>query len=178
MKKNHLRIDTEEIGTFSFNIFSKPRGGISKVLLSANLSNNKLPIVKKGHTDSQTNLAVIQEDKHNKFGNTMSFLNNGNKAGIAMPPKRKTSYELLNEVFSKTKYNNFNVPSLLSPSASNEFGVYEKMIDSSKQGNKTIKAIQNKNVSCMNENGLLKVILNKIEKSKQNKLKTSLNKLG
>ena len=143
--------------------------------MSATISKDQLPVVSKTKQDSQTNLATIQEDRYSKFGNTMSFLNNGNKNNVAMPPKKKSSYELMNEVFSKTKYN--NVASILSPVSVDKSDTLEKMTDSTRQGNKTIKAAQAKTASCMNEYGLLRVMLNKIDKDKNRKIQKTLERI-
>ena len=133
---------------------------------------NKLPTVNQIKSESNPHLQSVPEDKHLKFTKAMSFLKTQNQSSIAKLPVRKTSHEIINEVFQNSKNNNLNNDvAIISPTSSNNILAIDGIVDLSNQSQKPIKAKQVKNATSMNENGLLKIILNRVDKQKGFKLK-------
>lgn len=147
------------------------------------LSNNnmdKLPNVGKVRPQMQNMLTTIPEDRYRRAGSVLSFISGGNKTSIAKPPKKKTSLEMLSEQIAKGNTNLpvTNIASIKNQSSTKSNFSLQGVIDFSLKGNKPLKAAQVKNATCVNENGLLNVILNKIDREKQIKIKKALERLN
>ena len=109
----------------------------------------------------------------------MAFLRAKNQSAITKPPNRKSSQELINEVFMRSKNIDYNYPSsITSPTSNNGISNIEGLLDYSKQNNKPIKAEQAKSAANMNENGLLKIILNRVDQEKRKQINKVLDKIA